>query len=583
MTRQIPFEGDDAAYILFLEARILRLEDSLRQSSQQPTYIGTSSSPADFNGVRNQDEVFEKPHHHRRQIHIAPETQSPDGDTEPAPEDFDEQGRTHKDGGNPFIEYNPKVQLDPNRTVTLEKTEDKDGVHAVMRKVLGSAASSKQLVKLVRGAKWANSLVSLLSKTKWASRSWDILCVAQRPVSFYARLNDCSVDPKEVLESMGTNVHESLFLPESIDSPAPFAIPLIVKRIFKNSKSLKVICECLGYELSSITKTNGLSVILLAGSISELKALFYQKSEDITGQLSPVGPAKHSALSEDVADLSSAVLPIPSSITRPPGTADALSDFCPESNAGTASVISLCSKTPEHTLRESKDSETLHPTSMDSFLSLQQETLNQPLPSEFPFNPRETLYPASIDSLLSLQQETLNQPLPSESPFNPRETLYPASIDSLLSLQQETLNQPLPSEFPFNPRETLYPASIDSLLSLQQETLNQALPSGFPFNPRETLYPASIDSLLSLQQETLEQLLPSEFPFNPREALHTSSTALFPRGVAQAPLPEQEATWRSDIMSDPSRTVKQPPQFFPNELQLGYPENTLSSVSLSSC
>ncbi|KAJ6119050.1 hypothetical protein N7471_013001 [Penicillium samsonianum] len=291
MTRQIPFEGDDAAYILFLEARILQLEDYLQQPPQKSAYIGTSSSPADFNGVRNQVEVCEKPHHHRRQIHIAPETQSPDGDTEPAPEDFDEQGRIHKDGGNSFIEYNPKVQLDPKRTgkcargqskkhqlktlsrfisfidnlpeseiwktwvsaldeiqrkkflealvhncgsgtsnfaslgtakeladvsskptdisilsqyasfmvsfgmlnqqlacfqnlvfvslcaVTLEKTEDKDGVHAVMRKVLGSAASSKQLVKLVRGAKWANSLVSLLSKTKWASRSWDILCV----------------------------------------------------------------------------------------------------------------------------------------------------------------------------------------------------------------------------------------------------------------------------------------------------------------------------------------------------------------------------------------------------------------------
>lgn len=295
MTRQIPFEGDDAAYILFLEARVLQLEDSLGQSSRQSAYLGTSSSPADFNRVRNQVEVCEKPHRHTRQIQIAPETQRPDGDTEPAPEDFDEQGRIHKDGGNPnafnVIEYNPKVHLDPNRTgkcargqskkdqlktlsrfisfidnlpeseiwknwlsaldeiqrkkflkalvqncgsgtprfaslgtakeladvsskptdisilsqyasfmvsfgmlnqqlacfqnlvfvslcaVALEKTEEKDGVYAVMRKVLGSDASSKQLVKLVRGAKWANSLVSLLSKTKWASRSWDILCV----------------------------------------------------------------------------------------------------------------------------------------------------------------------------------------------------------------------------------------------------------------------------------------------------------------------------------------------------------------------------------------------------------------------
>ncbi|KAJ5778407.1 hypothetical protein N7520_001653 [Penicillium odoratum] len=37
MARQIPCEGDDTAYILFLE-------DSLRQSSQQSTYIGISSA-----------------------------------------------------------------------------------------------------------------------------------------------------------------------------------------------------------------------------------------------------------------------------------------------------------------------------------------------------------------------------------------------------------------------------------------------------------------------------------------------------------------------------------------------------------
>ena len=295
MTRQIPFEGDDPAYILFLEARVLQLEESLRQSSQQFTYIGTLSSPADFNGVHNQNEVFEKPHRRTRQIQIAPETQSPDGETEPAPEDYDEQRYLRPNGRNPdafnIIEFNPTVHPDPAITVrsppsqskvdlqktqsrfisfidglpkseiwenwvsaldeiqqknflealvqkcassapsfaslgttkeladvsskstdisilsqyasfmvsfgilnqqlacfqnlvfvslcavALEKIEDRDGVYAVMRKVLGSDATSKHLVKLVRGAKWANSLVSLLSKTKWASRSWDVLCV----------------------------------------------------------------------------------------------------------------------------------------------------------------------------------------------------------------------------------------------------------------------------------------------------------------------------------------------------------------------------------------------------------------------
>jgi hypothetical protein len=295
MTRRIPFEGDDSAYIWFLEVRIFQLEDSLRQLPQYSSYIGTSSSPTDFSGVRNHVEVCGKPHRPRRQIQIASENQSPGGDTEPAPEGFDEQGCIHKDGGNPdtlnITEYDPTVHFDSATidkcardrskkhqtktlsrfisfiddlpksetwknwvsaldeiqrkefletllqncgsdtwsfaslgtakeladasskstdihilsqyatfmvsfgmlnqqiacfqnlvfvslcAVALEHTEDKDAVHAIMRKVLGSDASSKQLVKLVRGAKWANSLVSLLSRTKWASRSWDILCV----------------------------------------------------------------------------------------------------------------------------------------------------------------------------------------------------------------------------------------------------------------------------------------------------------------------------------------------------------------------------------------------------------------------
>ena len=67
---------------------------------------------------------------------------------------------------------------------------------------------------------------------------------------------------------MRTNLHEEFSLSESTNSFAPFAIPLIVERIFQNKaswvnhfcfklswlifSSLKVICECLGYELSSV-------------------------------------------------------------------------------------------------------------------------------------------------------------------------------------------------------------------------------------------------------------------------------------------------------------------------------------------
>ncbi|KAJ5764724.1 hypothetical protein N7520_004283 [Penicillium odoratum] len=326
--------------------------------------------PADCNGVRIQDEVFEIPCRHTRENKIARETETHDSSTQPAPEYLNQQRHLRKDCGDAaafeIIQYIPEGPPDPEVTdgskpsrskkdvqktlsrfisfmdglpkskiwenwvsaidktrrgnflralvqncgsstsslaslgttkeladmsstltnvfvlseyasfmgsygivnqqltcflnmvfvslcaVALENNEDKDGVWAVMRKVLGSDASSKQLGRLVRGAKWANGLVSLFLKTKWESRSWDILCVAQHPVSFYARLSDCSVDKKEILEKVGTNVHDSSFMSGSTGLPAPFAIPLIVERVFKNNKSLKVICKCLGYEVSSV-------------------------------------------------------------------------------------------------------------------------------------------------------------------------------------------------------------------------------------------------------------------------------------------------------------------------------------------
>lgn len=296
MTRRISFEGDDTAYITFLEARILQLESSLRQSSQKPTFFQTSSSgPANLNADRNKGQFFGIPHRNTCQIQTASDDQSHNGDTQLASPDLDEQRYLRQNSGDSaaiqIVEYNPNAHLDPDETnqsaqnqtkkqqvrtlarfsnflddlpqsdtwkgwvsnlgdvqrskilralvqdcgaaaptfssleapkaltdvssesrdisilseyatfmisigkgdrqlscfrkiifvslcaVALEMNKSEDKVYEVMRKVLGTNGHSKHLLKLVRGAKWANRLISLLSKTKWASRSWDIIFI----------------------------------------------------------------------------------------------------------------------------------------------------------------------------------------------------------------------------------------------------------------------------------------------------------------------------------------------------------------------------------------------------------------------
>lgn len=306
MTRRIPFQGDDSAYILFLETRVLELEDSIHHQSQQDAYTeGSSASQADLSEVRDQHEAFEPSCHNTSQIQPTSEIRNHDGDTQLVLEGPDEQRHADSAGGDfptfKIIEFNPNADLNADKgdkcaqaqgrkqqlrklsifsefldnlpqsdswkdwtsaldklkckgtllaliqdssspassftsletpqsspnvpskpanisilseyadfmisfgvmnrqlacfrefifvslcAVALEIFENKDEVYEVMRKILGSKAFSKQLLKLVRGAKWANSLISLLSKTKWVCRSWDIICVGMFSmlISFY--------------------------------------------------------------------------------------------------------------------------------------------------------------------------------------------------------------------------------------------------------------------------------------------------------------------------------------------------------------------------------------------------------------
>ncbi|KAJ5110877.1 hypothetical protein N7532_001412 [Penicillium argentinense] len=356
MIRKFPFEGNDAAYIEFLEAQVLQLQDYLQQTSQQHTENEAPlRSTANLNERRNQDETFENYNRNTCESRYASEVQYHSDSVQPAPEDL-EHRHLHKGDGDSaalkVIEYDPKAHIDRNGTdkcprnqsnepqrqqllaklttsfnnlprsaewknwvsifnsnqrrqflrdliqtcgssassfgpqttpkilagvpsnstniailsnyansmvsfgildrqlgnfrqvlfvslcaVVLETVEDKDNVFEVMRKIMGSDTSSKQLMKLVRGAKWVNSFISLLSTTKWASMSWDAICVAGLPVTFYARVSDSSLDPQTILDGMKTDAYECNTSSDCANSPAPFAIPLIVNAIFGDSAS----------------------------------------------------------------------------------------------------------------------------------------------------------------------------------------------------------------------------------------------------------------------------------------------------------------------------------------------------------
>ena len=53
--------------------------------------------------------------------------------------------------------------------VALKTVDDADSVFEVMRSYSGSEAQEKHLIKLVRGAIWANRSIFALSKTSWGS------------------------------------------------------------------------------------------------------------------------------------------------------------------------------------------------------------------------------------------------------------------------------------------------------------------------------------------------------------------------------------------------------------------------------
>ncbi|KAJ6002336.1 hypothetical protein N7522_007563 [Penicillium canescens] len=137
-------------------------------------------------------------------------------------------------------------------SIALTAVESKDDVYETMRGVFGSDAYSKRFETLIRGAKWVNKVISLLSHTRWALRSWDIFLVAARQVSYYARFNDFSIEPRRLLDGLKTQIHDDSYPKNTTDTSVPLAIPLIINEIFKDSTSLSEICECLGYTYSKV-------------------------------------------------------------------------------------------------------------------------------------------------------------------------------------------------------------------------------------------------------------------------------------------------------------------------------------------
>ncbi|CAG8019454.1 unnamed protein product [Penicillium nalgiovense] len=136
--------------------------------------------------------------------------------------------------------------------VALRIHKEKDQVYEVMRAFRGSNAQSKHLSKLVCGAKWANRAISLLSQTKWASRSWSVIFAAERPVTFYGRFAEYSTETEGLLLKRIRDIVNDSSGHGITDEAAPLVIPLILERLFKDTTSLKVICECLGYSWTDV-------------------------------------------------------------------------------------------------------------------------------------------------------------------------------------------------------------------------------------------------------------------------------------------------------------------------------------------
>ncbi|GKZ96832.1 hypothetical protein AnigIFM59636_011350 [Aspergillus niger] len=145
--RRIQFEGDDTAYIQFLEARVLELERIVRHSSQPETYNETIYSLRNrpgSNGVSSQHEFFELANRNQGQIHSVSENRSrgrnmqhASGNREQRRRDPD---RTHGDCATlKIIEYSPKhnikhAGLDPGGTDKCVLSQSKEQQLKVLSK-----------------------------------------------------------------------------------------------------------------------------------------------------------------------------------------------------------------------------------------------------------------------------------------------------------------------------------------------------------------------------------------------------------------------------------------------------------------
>ncbi|KAJ6012591.1 hypothetical protein N7522_002946 [Penicillium canescens] len=120
--------------------------------------------------------------------------------------------------------------------VALKVADNAASVFKVMREYSGSEAQEKHLIKLTRGAIWANRSIFALSGTQWGSDCSDVFLLAGQPVSFYARYAEYSESLPYFLHQMRTKAADHASSGKDF-RPMSLAVPLIIERLAQGSLS----------------------------------------------------------------------------------------------------------------------------------------------------------------------------------------------------------------------------------------------------------------------------------------------------------------------------------------------------------
>ena len=137
--------------------------------------------------------------------------------------------------------------------VALKVADNAASVFKVMREYSGSETQEKHLIKLTRGAIWANRSIFALSGTQWGSDCSDVFLLgkseqqlifvsinnflkAGQPVSFYARYAEYSESLPYFLHQMRTKAGDHASSGKD-SRPVSLAVPLIIERLARGSLS----------------------------------------------------------------------------------------------------------------------------------------------------------------------------------------------------------------------------------------------------------------------------------------------------------------------------------------------------------